>query len=168
MAQQAGYRTPRYLTFRQAVELGGHVRKSEHGTKVYFVKQLQVRDRDADHDAAEARIVPMLREYTLFNVDQCENLPARVMTAGTVKPRNPDERDATVDEFLSCTRANLREGYGEAYYRVSDDYISLPSFAAFKSAAHFPHGMPRLMLANEPIQFVIVPETTYVMLELFN
>src|SRR5712675_1868471 len=66
MAQAAGYRTPRYLTFKQALELGGHVRKGSHGTKVYFVKQLQVRDKD---DAADPRIVPMLREYTVFNVD---------------------------------------------------------------------------------------------------
>ena len=43
MAQAAGYRTPRFLTFKQALELGGNVRKGEHGTKVYFVKQLQVR-----------------------------------------------------------------------------------------------------------------------------
>jgi len=33
------------------LELGGHVRKGEHGTKVYFVKQLQVRDKDTDGDA---------------------------------------------------------------------------------------------------------------------
>jgi antirestriction protein ArdC len=137
MAQQAGYRTPRYLTFRQAVELGGHVRKGEHGTKVYFVKQLQVRGKDVDDDTAEARLIPMLREYCVFNVDQCEGPPARTMTAGTVKPRNPDERDATIDEFLACSRATIREGYGEAYYRPSDDYISLPAFAAFKSAAHY-------------------------------
>jgi hypothetical protein len=39
MAQQAGFRTPRYLTYGQALELGGHVRKGEHGFKVYFVKQ---------------------------------------------------------------------------------------------------------------------------------
>ena len=41
MAQTAGYRTPRFLTFKQALELGGNVRKGEHGTKVYFVKQHQ-------------------------------------------------------------------------------------------------------------------------------
>ena len=134
MAQQAGYRTPRYLTFRQAGELGGHVRKGQHGTRVYFVKQLQSLDND-DHE--KARIIPMLREYTVFNVDQCEGLPSRVMTAGTVKVRNPDERDATIDEFLACSGASIREGFGEASYRPSDDYISLPSFAAFKSAAHF-------------------------------
>ena len=45
MAQAAGYRTPRFLTFKQALELGGNVRKGERGTKVYFVKQLHVRDK---------------------------------------------------------------------------------------------------------------------------
>src|SRR5262245_5062287 len=78
MARAAGYRTPRFLTFKQALELGGHVRKGEHGTKVYFVKQLEVRD-DAD-DGASTRLVPMLREYTVFNVAQCEGLPDHVTT----------------------------------------------------------------------------------------
>jgi antirestriction protein ArdC len=48
MAANAGYRTPRYLTFKQALELRGNVRKGEHGTKVYFVKQLQVADRNCE------------------------------------------------------------------------------------------------------------------------
>src|ERR1700675_91316 len=69
MAANAGYRTPRYLTFKQALELGGSVRKGEHGTRVYFVKQLQVRVKDDESDAT--RIVPMMREYCVFNVDQC-------------------------------------------------------------------------------------------------
>jgi antirestriction protein ArdC len=34
MAQAVGYRTPRFLTFKQALELGGNVRKGEHGTRV--------------------------------------------------------------------------------------------------------------------------------------
>jgi antirestriction protein ArdC len=44
-----GYRSPRFLTFRQAPELGGHVSKAERGTKAYFVKHLQVQE-DADGD----------------------------------------------------------------------------------------------------------------------
>ena len=136
LAANAGYRTPRYLTFKQALDLGGNVRKGEHGTKVYFVKQLQVRDKNADDEAA-TRIVPLLREYTVFNVDQCENLPERVTTPSTVKPRNQDQRDPSIDEFLSCSGASIREGVGEAYYRPGDDFISLPRFEAFKSAATF-------------------------------
>jgi antirestriction protein ArdC len=86
MAQAAGYRTPRYLTFKQALELGGNVRKGERGTRVVFVKQLQVRDEGTEDEAA--RIVPMLREYCVFNVEQCEGLPDRVLTLGEIKPRN--------------------------------------------------------------------------------
>src|SRR5262245_33175315 len=77
-AHAAGYRTPRYLTFKQALELGGHVRKGERGTKVYFVKQLQI--QEDTKDGTSARLVPMMREYTVFNVDQCDGLPHNVAT----------------------------------------------------------------------------------------
>jgi antirestriction protein ArdC len=47
------------------------------------------------------------------------------------------QRVATIDDFLACSGANIRERSGEAFYRPGDDVISLPNFAAFKSAAHF-------------------------------
>jgi antirestriction protein ArdC len=139
MSQAAGYQTPRYLTFKQALELGDHVRKGEHGVRVYFVKQLAVRDKEGEEDGEETgtRVIPMLREYVVFNVDQCEGLPARVMAPINVRPRNHDQRDVTIDEFVACTGATIREGFGKACYRPSDDFISVPSFAAFKSADHF-------------------------------
>jgi len=134
MAQVAGYRTPRFLTFKQALELGGHVRKGERGTKVYFVKQLEIREGT---DEAPARLVPMMREYTVFNVDQCEGLPDGVSTERPMRVRNPDARDDLADEFLGSTGADIREGHGEAYYVPSRDFISMPAFEAFKGADHF-------------------------------
>jgi antirestriction protein ArdC len=136
MAQGAGYRTPRFLTFKQALELGGNVRKGEHGTKVYFVKQLQLRDTGADDEAA-TRLVPMMREYTVFNVDQCENLPDSITAAKTMRVRNPDTRDELADAFLHSIGADIREGHGEACYVPSRDFISMPAFAGFKGADHF-------------------------------
>jgi antirestriction protein ArdC len=136
MAKAAGYRTPRFLTFKQALEWGGNVRKGERGTKVYFVKQLQVRDQGADDETA-TRLVPMLREYTVFNVDQCDNLPDRIITAKPMRVRNPDARDGLADDFLQSTGADIREGHGEACYVPSHDFISMPAFAGFKGADHF-------------------------------
>src|ERR1039458_7658831 len=104
MAQTAGYRTPRFLTFKQALDLGGNVRKGEHGTKVYFVKQLQVADRNGEE--GKTRIVPMMREYTVFNVDQCEGLPDRVLTLGEVKVRNTDH--TSVNRPSEIGRASRR------------------------------------------------------------
>ncbi len=135
LARNRGWAAPRFLTFRQAIEAGGNVRKGEHGTKVYFVKQLQI--KDADSEGCETRLVPMLREYTVFNVDQCDNLPDRVRSGKPMRVRNPDTRDKLADDFLRATGADVREGYGEAYYVPSQDFISLPAFEAFKGADHF-------------------------------
>ena len=83
---------------------------SHSGTKVIFRgKQLQsftIRDRTGINSAT--RLVPMMREYTVFNVDQCENLPDSIYT---VKPMrvtaNPDMRDEFADTFLHLTRADI-------------------------------------------------------------
>ena len=135
MTQAAGYRTPRFMTFKQALELRGNVRKGERGTKVYFVKQLQVRDQGVDDGTS--RVVPMLREYTVFNVDQCDNLPDCIITGKPMRVRNPDARDELADDFLHSTGADIREGHGEAMYVPSRDFISMPAFAAFKGADSF-------------------------------
>ena len=135
LARSRGFATPRFLTFKQAQEAGGNVRKGEHGTKVYFVKQLQIKDSDANE--AETHFIPMLREYTVFNVDQCEGLPDRVRAGKPMRVRNPDTRDSLADEFLSATGADIREGNGEAYFVSSQDFISMPAFQAFKGADHF-------------------------------
>jgi antirestriction protein ArdC len=134
-ARNRGWATPRFLTFKQAIEAGGNVRKGEHGTKVYFVKQLQI--KDSDREEADTRLIPMLREYTVFNVDQCENLPDSVKDGKPMRVRNPDTRDMLADEFLLSTGADIREGHGEAYYVPSHDFISMPAFEAFKGADHF-------------------------------
>lgn len=139
-AQSRAWSNPRYLTYKQAQEAGGHVRKSETGVKIYFVKQLIVKDKTAaetDDGNDSSRIVPMLREYTVFNVAQCDDLPEKVINPIKVAPRNSDERDQNADAFLASTHADIREGNGEAYYIPSQDYISMPAFAAFNGADHF-------------------------------
>jgi len=133
-----GWATPRFLTFKQALDCGGNVRKGEHGTKVYFVKQLPVRDTSERAGSDDAtKLIPMMREYTVFNVAQCENLPASIVTGKPMRIRNPNTRDELADEFLASTGADIWEGAGEAYYAPGHDFISLPGFAAFKGAVHF-------------------------------
>jgi antirestriction protein ArdC len=78
-----------------------------------------------------------MREYTVFNVDQCENLPDRITTAKRLRVRNPDSRDGLAEDFLRSTAADIREGHGEAFYVPSRDFISMPAFEAFKGADHF-------------------------------
>ena len=135
LTRDRGWATPRFLTFKQALDAGGHVRKGEHGTKVFFVKQLQVRDGDGEE--ADTRLIPMMREYTVFNVDQCDGLPNSILAGKPMRVRNPDIRDELADDFLRSTHADIREGHGEAYFVPSHDFISMPAFQAFKGADHF-------------------------------
>jgi antirestriction protein ArdC len=135
LTRNRGWPTPRFLTFKQAIEAGGNVRKGEHGTKVYFVKQLQIKDDEGDKP--DTRLVPMMREYTVFNIDQCENLPDTVKAGKPMRVRNPDTRDELADQFLHSTGADIRGGHGEAFYVPSHDFISMPAFEAFKGADHF-------------------------------
>lgn len=134
MSMNAGYGRPRYLTFKQALEAGGHVRKGEHGTRVYYFKQLTIKDRQTE----EEKQIPMLREYTVFNVSQCEGLPDHVVT-GTDRqtPKNQDEREADADAFIKAVGADFREGTGIPCYVPSKDFISMPPFASFKDRTSF-------------------------------
>jgi N-terminal domain of anti-restriction factor ArdC len=63
MARAAGYRVPRFLNYKQALELGGHVRKGERGTKVYFVKQLQVLMRSNHQCSRTSEVNARTREW---------------------------------------------------------------------------------------------------------
>jgi antirestriction protein ArdC len=132
MLWMAGYPTNRYVTFKQALEVGGSVRNGEHGTKVYFVSTFE-KKQDDDNDP---RKIPFLKEYTVFNVAQCDGLPESFLT-GEAKAINQDERDAEAQEFITVTRADFREGHGEAYYASGADFVSMPHFDAFKDADCF-------------------------------
>src|SRR5262245_46390042 len=67
--------TPLFLTFKQALELGGHVRKGEHGIHICKIVDWTPKDADPDDD----RRVRTLKSYVVFNIQQCEGLPAAIM-----------------------------------------------------------------------------------------
>lgn len=133
---QGRFAAPRFLTFKQAKDLGGNVKKGEHGFTVFFVKPMVEKKADGEEGG---KAFTMLRAYTVFNVDQCENLPAKILAPSEIKPRNSDERDATIDEFIKATGADFRADVGgdRAYYSPSTDFVAMPAFAAFKSAATY-------------------------------
>jgi antirestriction protein ArdC len=127
-----GYAVQRFLTFKQALDCGGSVRKGEHGIRVYFVSKVE----KATDDGEKPSLVPFLREYVVFNITQCHGLPTEYLT-GEAKAINLDERNADAQDFISITGADFREGMGEAYYAAGADFISMPSFESFKDADCF-------------------------------
>jgi antirestriction protein ArdC len=137
IALEHGWPTPRFLTIKQANAHGGTVRKGEHGTKILFMKPLLVKDKSPDAAVDDVKKISMLREYTVFNVSQCDGLPEKIVNGAPMRTRNPDTRDELADAYITSTGARIVEGSGEAFYAPSKDLIMMPAFEAFKNADNF-------------------------------
>ena len=133
-AQESGFANPLWLTFKQALELGGNVRKGEKGETVIYVSKV-IKTDDA---TGERRAIPFLKAYTVFNVAQCDNLPSRVIAPDTMQHTvNPNTRDELADAFMASTGATIRHGEARAYYRPIDDLVNLPPFETFTNASAY-------------------------------
>jgi antirestriction protein ArdC len=80
---ERGFAGQGWLTFRQALGLGGHVRKGERGTTVVYADRFVPDDerRRAERDGDEPEAIPFLKRFTVFNTDQCEDLPVDLAAA---------------------------------------------------------------------------------------
>jgi len=133
-ARHHNWPQPRFLTFKQALEAGGHVRKGEHGHHTVFLKELVERSPEED----EPRKFRMMKSYTVFNIAQCDDLPDSLTTPP--KAPNPHRRDTLIDEFIAATGAKIWEEDTEnfaGYAGDTVDLINMPAFKFFQSRVHY-------------------------------
>jgi antirestriction protein ArdC len=79
----------------------------------------------ADGEAA----VPFLRRYTVFNIDQCDHLPDHCVAPAPALPER--EIVPQAEALAASTRADIRIGGAQAFYRPSDDTVHIPPQPAF-------------------------------------
>ncbi len=132
-AWEAGYSSDYWVTFKQAKERGGQVKKGEKSSLVIFWKQL---DKE-DPESGEEIKIPVLRHYNVFNVEQCEGIeipdaPEEMVT----DPFVPLERaEAIVNGFPDPPKINY-EGR-RACYRPSIDEVFIPEPEQFEDQESF-------------------------------
>lgn len=126
-----GYASQRWLTYRQAEAAGGHVRRGEKGTIICYAdrftpkgEQEQARNEDRD-----ARQIAFLKRFTVFNVDQCDELPEDL----TAVPVGFDRvlAIAEADALIQTSGARFQIGGDEAFYSPGHDFVQVPPQAAF-------------------------------------
>jgi antirestriction protein ArdC len=118
------------MTFKQAHELGAHVRKGEHGSLVVYANTITRTDTDAETGEEEAHEIPFMKGYTVFNVEQIDGLPAH-FTAPAETVIDPVQRVAHAEDFFARTGAVIRHGGNRAYYTEALDIVQMPPFECF-------------------------------------
>jgi antirestriction protein ArdC len=137
-ASTHGYPLNRWLTYRQALELGGQVRKGEHGTIVVLWRLRRVAATSDVYPEPEVqdlheRVIPLLRAFTVFNLAQVEGVPAPLQAV----QQHSWEPEARAEELLLMSGATIRHGGSRAFFRPGDDEIHLPPPRAFPDAGRY-------------------------------
>lgn len=131
------FRDHRWLTFRQALELGGHVRKGERSMVAILWKKVRVAGtREGDGEPAEADI-PFLRFYHVFNVEQCDGL--RLPALPVPDARSPAVRLERAEEIVRgmASPPAIVQGGSTASYSPSEDLVRVPRVGQFRSTDAF-------------------------------
>jgi antirestriction protein ArdC len=135
-ATAKGYSCPLWLTFKQALELGGNVRKGETGELVVYANRITRTGTDEKGDETQ-REIPFMKGYTVFNAEQCEGLPAKYTARPDAPALSPMQRIEAADRFFAATRADIRHGGPRAYYAEGPDYVQMPPFETFRDAESY-------------------------------
>jgi len=135
-AVAGGYSAPIWMTFRQAQELGAHVRKGERGELVVYASTITRTETDENTGEEAEHVIPFMKGYTVFNVEQIDGLPAsyRQLAAPVL---DPVQRIAAAEGFFAATGADIRHGGNRAYYALGSDYIQMPVFESFRDAESY-------------------------------
>ncbi|MBS1702843.1 MAG: DUF1738 domain-containing protein [Armatimonadetes bacterium] len=131
------YEDHRWLTFRQATELGGKVRKGEKSAMVVFWKHWQKEKEVEGSDKPKRTSIPVLKYHSVFNAEQCEGLAlAPILGAGSVS----DEDRIRGAEALICSMPNppfIEERGDQAFYLPTEDIVRIPKISRFDTVDQY-------------------------------
>ena len=126
------YCSPYWLTFKQAQDLGGAVRKGEHGTPIVFWKLWD----KIDKKTGDKSTLPVLRYYSAFNAEQCDGLDIP-----KIEPPNPDftpidHCEAIADRYLKHG-PSLEHSSDHPCYSPTIDKVTIPKPQWFTSTEDY-------------------------------
>ena len=129
----SNYGSPYWLTFKQAQDLGGSVRRGQRGTPVVFWK---LYDKDDPESDTGISTIPVLRYYTVFNTEQCEGIPVPPPEGFAWANHNPIEAAEAVIRDMP-NRPAIEIGGNRACYSPSRDLVKVPDLFRYEHAEEY-------------------------------
>lgn len=126
------YKKPYWLTYKQAKDIGAQVRKGEKGTMICFWKMIETDKKDKNGDKKQ---IPLMRYYRIFNVEQCDDVPEKLLVKYESKKDNHTIDDC--ERFVVATEATIEYGGSKAAYIKTKDLIRIPELTSFDDSGNF-------------------------------
>ena len=121
-----------FLTFNQIKELGGSVKKGEKSQMVVFWKWLE----KEDEKTKKVKKTPLLKYYTVFNIDQCIGIPKEKLPVKEEKLNNPIEAcEKVINEMPK--KPFIKHDEQRAFYHTGEDYVNMPKLDSFVSSERY-------------------------------
>ena len=134
-AMEYGFNSPLWMTYKQAAELGGQVRKAEKGSLVVYADTFTRSATDNNGEDVETT-VPFMKGYTVFNSEQVDGLPDHFYA--TPAPIDKDiNRIESTEQFFTATGATIKHGGNQAFYSPSQDIVQMPELHTFRDAENY-------------------------------
>lgn len=134
-AMEQGFSCPIWLTYKQAHEIGGQVRKGEKGSLVVYSNTITLTETSEEGEET-AKKIPFLKGYTVFNAGQIDGLPGHFYATPEPQQSRIELMEA-VDHFFLNTGAVIRHGGDRAYYSPVTDHVQMPPAAAFRDGESY-------------------------------
>jgi antirestriction protein ArdC len=131
-----GYGAPIWMTFKQAIDLGGCVRKGEKGSLVVYADSITRTETDTATGEERESDIHFMKGYTVFNVEQIDGLPAHFYAKPEPLPET-FPRIGRAECFFAASGAVIRHGGNQAYYAVGSDHVQMPPFESFRDAESY-------------------------------
>jgi antirestriction protein ArdC len=127
------YSSARRMTFNQARQLGGQIRKGEKSATVVKYGTVEREDENG-----EERQISYAKAYRVFNVDQIVGLPAEFYIWPDPPCNLGTVADPALEAFFAATGAQIDSTEEpRAYYNIKTDCIHMPPIATFHRAAGY-------------------------------
>jgi len=132
-----GYPSQDWLTFKQARAAGGCVLKGEKGVSIVYADRFtpETEKERARQTGQDARSVPFLKRFTVFNRAQCDGLRSDLMPEPTPLPER--QIVPVAEEVMAASGVVFRIGGDKAFYVPSADYVQVPPQPAFFEQINF-------------------------------
>lgn len=121
-----------FLTLKQINELGGRIKKGEHSCPVVFWSQKDQKEGEENENQPRR----ILRYYSVFNIEQCIDIPENKIPEYSLQKNNPIQLCESVVENMP-NKPKIKTKGSEAFYNPEKDYVNMPPMRVFDNSESY-------------------------------